>query len=186
VLGFLGRKKNTIDNWRFDLASAAPDNDILLIRSCDFQASSPILYSLIKNYEQFYGIFSGLNRNYENAYIFSNSTFTSVLGRNIIDVNFFGRDFYNRYKLNIRKLTFDSCFIDNVFKSQEQFREEGLPLTPAAWMLLRNTLLGTKRRLVGNAGESDPLTIQDFFIRYKKGSMKFRLIINRSRNSATI
>jgi Reverse transcriptase (RNA-dependent DNA polymerase) len=178
-------KKNTIDNWRFDLACAAPDNDILLIRSCDFRDSSPILFSLIKNYEQFYGIFSGVNRNYERAYIFSNSTFISVLGGNTIDVNFFGRDFYNRYKLNIRKLTFDSCFIDNVFKSQEHFRNEGLPLTPAAWMRLRNTLLGTKRRLMSTVGETDPLTIQCFFTRYKKGSMKFRSIMNKARNNAT-
>ena len=63
-----------IDNWRFDLASLAPVNNILLIRSSDVDPDiNPILHNFAICYTHFYGCFSRLNGNYKEAFIFEKS-----------------------------------------------------------------------------------------------------------------
>ena len=64
---WIGRAvKLPIDNWRFDLRSAAPDSNILLIRPCDLNPEvNPILHNFVKSYVYFYREFCRINGNYK-------------------------------------------------------------------------------------------------------------------------
>ena len=105
-----------IDNWRYDLALTSPDCNILQIKSRDLNANSnPILKYLAESYEEFYSCFSRLNGNYKEAYIFDNAAFVrGPRDTRKLDPDFFGLDFYTRYRIHIRKLTFNNCFCGSV------------------------------------------------------------------------
>ena len=168
-----------IDNWRTDLRSNAPSDNILLIRSSDIcKSDHPILHNLARSYEDFYGEFSKINGNYKLAYIFENPAFcrnNSDLRQ--IDKKFFGQDFENS-SAQIRKLTFSNCFIGNRVKSQEELAEMGVILSPANWMRLQGALLSSRNRLRKNSeSESLAQSIEDFMGKVKKGSKKFRLVL---------
>ena len=96
-----------IDNWCFDLATLAPLNNILLLRTSDVDPNvNPILAKLVKSYSTFYSCFSKINGNYKEAFVYENDAFS--LNQQLIDRDFFGHVFYNRYKNIIRSLTFSS------------------------------------------------------------------------------
>ena len=143
----------TIDNWRFDLANLAPDNNILLLRKSDINPIvHPILANLVTSYSDFNGKFSAVNGNYKEAYIFENDAFQ--FQNNKIDVEFFGRNFYDRYKSKVRSLIFSSCYIGPRLKTVAEFAADGLPLTSVVWMRLqaalthsRNVCIEKSRRL---------------------------------------
>ena len=83
----------TIDNWRFDMASAAPSNNILLLRKCDLDpALYPISYNIVASFSEFYDAFSAVNGNYKEAYIFDNNAFN--LNGEPIGPDFFGINFF--------------------------------------------------------------------------------------------
>ena len=112
------------------------------------------------------------------AYIFENPAFcrnNSDLRQ--IDKKFFGQDFENS-SAQIRKLTFSNCFIGNRVKSQEELAEMGVILSPANWMRLQGALLSSRNRLRKNSdSESLAQSIEDFMGKVKKGSKKFRLVL---------
>ena len=114
--------KLTIDNWRYDLALASPDCNILQIKSRDLNANSnPILKYLAESYEEFYSCFSRLNGNYKEAYIFDNAAFVrGPRDTRKLDPDFFGLDFYTRYRIHIRKLTFNNCFVGQRLKTIDE------------------------------------------------------------------
>jgi hypothetical protein len=136
-----------IDNWQYDLMSLAPGNNIALLRPVDVPIENhPILHHLVKAYKDFYGNFCGCDSNYLMAYIFDNPLF--LWGPNFtstINISSFGRQFYDNHKDRIRALKFSECFNGLFFKDLEQFRADGLPLTPATWMQLRASQLRTRQ-----------------------------------------
>ena len=130
----------TIDNWRYDLAHAAPLNNIFLIRKRDVDPLlNPILYNLVSSYCDFYSAFSAVKGNYKTAYIFDNDSFR--LNNEKIDPDFFGINFYNAHKPIIRSLTFSQCFMGPRMKTPGEFAADGLPLLPAVWMRLQAAIL---------------------------------------------
>ena len=141
--------KLTIDNWRFDLALASPDCNILQIKSRDLNANSnPILKYLAESYEDFYSSFSCVNGNFKEAYVFDNAAFVrGPRDTRKLDPDFFGLDFYNRYRIHIRKLTFNNCFVGHRVKTIDEFLDDGLPLSPALWFRLQAALLYAKNNL---------------------------------------
>jgi hypothetical protein len=137
------------DNWRYDLRFLAPGNNILLLRESDIDKNLHlILYECVADYNLFYDKFCTVNSNFKKACIFGNQSFK--LGPDYarsISANSFGVDFYNRYKNYFRSLTFENCFSQGAFKPLADFVADGFPLTPAAWMQLRASLLRTKALL---------------------------------------
>ena len=112
--------KLPIDNWRFDLRSAAPDSNILLIRPCDHNPEiNPILHNFVEFYVSFYGEFCRINGNYKEAYIFSNPAFTRGPDTvQLLDAAFFANPNVNAdINFNIRSLKFCDCFVGNRLKS---------------------------------------------------------------------
>ncbi len=106
----------------------------------------------------------------------------------MIDIGFFGKNFYYRYRDKIRSLTYDDCFLGNNFRTIDEFSSIALEFTPALWMRLRSALL--LARLTLNQIESDnatndiivatPHTLSNFLSRTVKGSKKFRQVIDKS------
>ena len=72
--------------------------------------------------------------------------------------------------------------MDRRFKTQREFADAGLPLTPATWMRLQATLLHSRQSLK-KADDSDNLSssIITFFNKITKGSKQFRRIIYSSK-----
>ena len=173
--------RSPIDNWRFDLRAAAPEHNITLIKSCDLSPEfNPILHGMALSFEYFYGEFSKLNGNYKNAYIFRNPAICRGGDTDLmLDINFFGEDFYHAHKPRIRKLTFSDCFVGDRVKTVAELAQDGLPLQPACWLRLQAALHLARNRLRKN-DESEQATenLDTFLSRVKKGSKKFRLILD--------
>ena len=91
------------------MASAAPGNNIFLLRKCDLDpALYPITHNIVASYSKFYGAFSAVNGNYKEAYIFDNNAFN--LNGEPLGQDFFGVNFYNANKYAIRNFNFFSMF----------------------------------------------------------------------------
>jgi hypothetical protein len=165
-----------IDNWQIDLLSLAPGNDISLIRPTDVPVGiHPILHNIVLAYYEFYGCFSGCDSNYLEAYIFDNPVFKwGPHYITTINSSSFGQRFYDTYKEKIRSLKFSDCFNNMHFKDPRQFREEGLPLTPAVWMQLRASLLRTRQLLTNRNLNNKCVEIGDFLRAGIKGSKRYR------------
>jgi hypothetical protein len=177
--------KNTIDNWRYDLASSAPNNNILLIRPTDVPVGDhPILHNIAKSYQIFYSAFSAKDNNYKTSVIFDNNIFTvpPTFVTNV-DVDFFGRNFYEENKELIRRLTYIDCFMNNQYRTIDQFRAIGLNLSAATWMRLRAVLFRARDRLNALPRDARSQSINEYVQRYKKGSKLTRKIIEQVRTT---
>jgi hypothetical protein len=171
---------NTIDNWRLRLRLGSPCSDITLIKSIDFNPSeSPVLYELARAFKLFVNCFSKIGNNLLNVPVFMNKSVSrSKCDLRLIDINFFGKKFYNCNMNAIRKLTISDCFVDGNFKSLAEFANMQLPLTYSLWMQLRSALL-LARRTIGDSALV-PVTLTKFLTSFKRGSKKFREVIDRS------
>jgi exonuclease III len=173
--------KLRIDNWRHELASLSPGNNICAIRCCDIDKSTnPILYDLVDSYVKFYGEFTRLGNNIENAMIFDNPAFTGTNGVRI-NSRLFGVEFFNRYRDAIRALKFNDCFTNDTFKDLGGFRDMGVPIKLAAWMQLRAILLLSRQRIKKDNLHGKKLATSNnigiFLSSIVKGSKKFRRIL---------
>jgi hypothetical protein len=170
--------KKRIDNWRYDLHVIAPLNNPLLIRSSDINANRhPILHSICESYEKFYSEFCYCDENYKLGYIYDNNAFRDPETGQRIGKNFFGNDFYDQHTNAIRSLNFNDCFSNLGFKTMREFAGIGLPLTPAMWMRIRNTLLHFKANHVQKNVKTN--NISNFVSRWKKGGKVIRHYIQK-------
>jgi hypothetical protein len=170
-----------IDNWRFDLKNLAPDQNILHIRNIDVSAqNNPILYNLVCAYTNFADSFFLKDGNYKMSPIFMNPAFVrSGTDNGLLDIAFFTRNIYTRSEKEIRKLTFNDCFINGTFKDQANFRQMNIELTGTVWSRLRSAMIHAKKTLPNRPNQKNTTMALDTFIHsFKKGSKKFREIIN--------
>ena len=171
-----------IDNWREDLRSASPDNKIELIRESDINRNlNPILANFVKSYVNFYGEFTRQNNNYKMAYIYDNPAFTRNLNATrTIDHEFFGPETMLRSGNLIRSLTFFDCYTGDRMKTTAEFAESGIFLSAATWLRLQGALLTARNRYRNDdITQSACTTIDAFFNSIKRGSKKFRIILDR-------
>jgi hypothetical protein len=97
----------------------------------------------------------------------------------LLDIPFFTRTIYERSEKEIRKLTFNDCFLNGTFKDQANFRRMNIELTGTVWTRLRNAMIHAKKTLPNRPNQKNTTMTLDTFIRsFKKGSKKFREIIN--------
>jgi hypothetical protein len=129
---------NLIDNWRLRMTLKCPDNDITLLRKIDIDPiESPIHYGIAEAYELFVNCFSRTGTNYKTIPIFNNSVFCrSKSDTRLLDLDFFGKKFYNEYCTPIRKLRYVDCFVNGVCKDIPQFQTDGLNFSDSLWMKL--------------------------------------------------
>jgi exonuclease III len=121
----------TIDNWRLRLKLGCPNFDVSLLKKCDFDSvCNPILFNIAEAYELFMNCYGKIGNNHNVVPIFANSSITrSRDDKRLIDIDFFGKKFYNENRTVIRKLKVPDCFSGTNFKSMAEFASDGLVLT---------------------------------------------------------
>jgi hypothetical protein len=117
--------------------------------------------------------------------IFCNPSFVrSKYDGNLLDRSFFGKTFFDLHSDTIRSLTFENCFTAKGFKSMNEFAAMSLPLSQVGWIRLRSALLYAKEKFRHNMNFANnippPKSIEEFLGTVKKGSKKFRDIIDKS------
>ncbi len=163
---------------------AAPDGNLANLRACDIQErDSVVLHEIAWAFKYFSGCYSLLDNNYRKNSIFQNiAVCRSGSDNRLLDIDFFGRKFYNDNRCRIRSLTFDDCFIDGKFRSPSSFKDIGLDLPLGLWMRLQTALTYSKkinRYDIENVSEGK--SISEFMKRTKRGSKRYRTIIDSSR-----
>jgi hypothetical protein len=140
---------NTIDNWRLRFRLACPAFDVTLVRSIDFdRRSTPILFEVASAFETFVGCFGKIGNNLSVVPIFLNpSIVRSLTDRRLLDIAFFGKQFYESHKDAIRKLTINECMIESRFKNIDEFNDMNLPFSIKTWMGLRSAIILAKKKL---------------------------------------
>jgi hypothetical protein len=171
---------NNIDNWRLRLRILSPSSDVTLLRSIDVDRyTSPILFNIAEAYDLFVRCYSCIGNNLLVAPIFLNrAVCRSRFDKKLLDIEFFGKKFYNDHRDEIRKLTISGCLNGNSFKTLEEFRSMNLPLSLSTWMSLRSAVLLAKKNIP--SVDTPPITLDTFLSRIKKGSKAFRTVIDRS------
>jgi hypothetical protein len=171
---------NNIDNWRLRLRILSLCSDVTLLRSVDIDRFiSPILYNIAEAYDLFVRCYSNIGNNLLVTPIFLNrAVCRSRFDKKLIDIEFFGKKFYKNHRDEIRKLTINSCFSGNNFKSQDEFRGMNLPFSMNTWMSLRSAVILAKKNIPSI--DTPPLPLDAFLSRIKKGSKAFRNVIDRS------
>jgi hypothetical protein len=173
----------TIDNWRLRLKLGCPNFDVSLLKKCDFDSvCNPILFNIAEAYELFLNCYGKIGNNHNVVPIFANSSITrSRDDKRLIDIDFFGKKFYNENSTVIRKLTVPDCFSGTNFKSMAEFASDGLVLTVSLWMRLRSALLLYKSSLQPlPVSDERPMSVVHFLSRIKRGSKPFRTVIDKS------
>jgi hypothetical protein len=171
---------NNIDNWRLRLRISSPCSDVTLLRSVDIDRfSSPILYNIAEAYDLFVRCYSNIGNNLLVTPIFLNrAVCRSRFDKKLLDIDFFGKKFYNSHRDEVRKLTINNCFSGNSFKSLDEFRGMNLPFSMNTWMSLRSAVILAKKNIPSI--DTPPLPLDAFLSRIKKGSKAFRNVIDRS------
>ena len=171
-----------IDNWRFDLTSSCPDNNILALRSSYLNpVVSPILHYLAGCYEKFYISYTEINDNFREAYVFENTCFKrSRVSSECIDSTFFGRDFFEANKAKICTLKFSDFFSDGRVKDLAAIRDAGLPITVANWLALQAAgSLAWSTMKKHTTLEERVAPIENTFRRNIKGSRYYKNILEK-------
>jgi hypothetical protein len=173
----------TIDNWRLRLKLGCPNFDVSLLKKCDFDSvCNPILFNIAEAYDLFLNCYGKIGNNHNVVPIFANSSITrSGDDKRLLDIDFFGKKFYNENRSVIRKLTLPDCFSGTNFKSMFEFASDGLVLTVSLWMRLRSALLLYKSRMqLVPASDEQPMPVVQFLNKIKRGSKPFRTVIDKS------
>jgi len=145
--------------------------------------SNPILYNMAACFEKFIFSFSATNENFMHAWIFENPCMVlDQRNNNFLTETFFDQEFFLANKNKIRNLTMNSLVnANNTLKTKQQFETiSGLTLTDIKF----GRLLGLARTAIANFSGRGDLTVairsdtaQNFCMRIKKGSKRFRNII---------
>jgi hypothetical protein len=88
---------------------------------------------------------------------------------------------YQRSKNEIRALTYENCFINDVFRSREQFQELGIFLTGTLHLRLQSAVLHAKKKYSKKSSIKKEKTVATFLKSFKKGSKKFRSCFDANR-----
>jgi hypothetical protein len=131
------------------LRALSPCSDVTLLRSIDINRhSSPILYNIAEAYELFVRCYGSTGSNLLVTPIFLNKyVCRSRFDKKLLDIEFFGKSFYNNHRNEIRKLTINDCYEGNIFKSLDEFREMNLPFNTVTWMALRSAVILAKKNI---------------------------------------
>jgi hypothetical protein len=147
---------------------------------------NPIIYNIVEAYNVFTTCYTKIGNNFSVVPIFCNPFFVrSKHDNNLLDKSFFGSLFFETHENRIRTLTYSDCFILDRYRNLDEFAGIGLPLSQTLWLRLRAALLTAKGKRLNNHNEvgitiPDPKPISEFLNTVKRGSKKFRVIIDKS------
>jgi hypothetical protein len=171
---------NNIDIWRLRLRICSPCSDVTLLRSVGVdRISNPILFNVAEAYDLFLRCYSTIGSNLLVTPIFLNRSVCRLrFDKKLLDIDFFGKQFYNNHRNEIRKLTINDFFSGPGFKTPDEFRSMNLPFNMNTWMSLRSAVILAKKNIPNTV--TPPLSLNSFLSRIKRGSKAFRNVIDRS------
>jgi hypothetical protein len=116
--------------------------------------------------------------NFKLELIYNNPDFGT--GRNMsvkFDDTFFGAETMQRFRDNIKQLTWKKLIINAEFVTFDEFEFiSGISLTRGRYNQLKQTFLKLVKKFPEN--DPDPISIEIFFGRIKKGSRRFRNVMS--------
>jgi hypothetical protein len=176
------RASNLDEFWKRELFSKAYGTVFNLRKSTLSSKNNPILYYIADSFEKFTFKFTARNENFAMAYIYENPSLPLDVNHN----NYLKREFFSEQELllhekEIKKLTMDQILNpDFSLKSKHEFENiSSITLTDLKYTRLQGlarTAVMKYRRVDNNLKKRD--SIQNFCMRIKRGSKKFRQIIS--------
>jgi hypothetical protein len=142
--------------------------------------TNPILHNIVSAYTHFVGEYTKFSNNYKIIPLVDNPAFKrGPMENRLLDCTFFGNAYYKSNSPRLRALTVGDCFIEDNFRSVVEFAQLDLHFTQATWMRLRSSILYTKNKLhEPSPVYSRPLSLSSYLDSFKKGSKKFRKILD--------
>ncbi len=173
-----------IDNWRYDLVSLAPNQLVHNLRPSDINRNAnPILYNIVSASYELLSEYTYSGTNYKTSSFVDNPAFTRGPRDNgLIDCNYFGSRFYWKYMAILRNLKFEQCYQEGRYMSIEDYSVIGVDMSIAQWMRLNMTLSYNNRKFATLTSDrvcAPPAPLIDFYKKIKKGSKKFRIVIEQ-------
>jgi hypothetical protein len=181
-IAWIKRARVTDDWWKIALYSRCYGT-IFNIRSSDFNPrKEPCLYSIASSYERFLVSYTKLNENYRDSYIFDNNALTMGLRDNRkLTKNNFTPGFFRAYGDRLKILTIRDLLRDDTtaIHREEFIRRTNIPIPFLTFQALIG-ILETARVRYGKItdAEKKSLDITTFINRSKKGSKRFRVVLN--------
>jgi hypothetical protein len=92
----------------------------------------------------------------------------------MMDRSFFGLNFYERYRNNIRDLRLIDCYNNGNFKTQQKFAAMGLPISANVWFCLSGAIKKAVKRYkkTDHLLEEKQETLLHFLKKLKKAQKK--------------
>jgi hypothetical protein len=167
--------------WKRELFKNSSSNIFNLRKSFFDEQKNPILYYIARCFEKFTFKFTPINENFRKCYIFENPTLKfDANHQNYLSKAFFGEDIYVRYKRQIHCLTVDSLLNqDNSIKSKDEFEHQtGIFVNVQKYLKLCGLVRTANVTFSKNTVlEKKSDSIQNFCMRIRRGSKKFRNIL---------
>ncbi len=177
------KRARAIDDWWKIALSSRCYGTIFNIRSTDFDPRKELcLRSIVSSYERFLVSYTKLNENFKDSYIFDNTALTMGLRDNRkFNKNNFTPGFFRAYGERLKKLTIRDLLRDEVtaIHRDEFIRRTNIPIPFLTFQALIG-VLETARVKYGKVTtvEKESLDITTFINRSKKGSKRYRVVLN--------
>jgi hypothetical protein len=182
------------DTWRWKLGRACGFVFSNLRSGSVNRAESPIAANIVQSLVRFQEMFYTTNENFLQAHLVDNRMFLRAPPerrapvRGVVDRNLLGAAFYDGHKETLLKLRMSCIVRNNVVVDYRTLRADtGLNFTQAAYFNLvtaANFAITKYADKDGSNGTSE--SIEWFLGTIKKGSKKFRRILDKKRNATDV
>jgi len=179
ICSWIRRADNNIDDYWKHRLWLATSGDIFY---CDINSfceiKSPVLYNIIKCYNEWVPFFWKFNENFREARIIDNELLSLQRNSNIkVSLEFF-QDYLPGHKVTICRLTLRNVHNGNRFVSLEEFEAAtGIPISQRKLTALRGVFETAEIRLKKHStAQQTSIKLPDFIRGIKRGCKKFRKI----------
>ena len=169
------------DNWSYDLKRLSYCNPLTLHPSVVAKTTHPILHNIAVSWKKFTTEYYHINNNITKSYILNNTLITrSREDRNILNSNFFNQNPAIDL-IQLAKTKIEHVWSGNALKTIEDIETSTtIYLSHLTHFRLGNALTTFFRnRRIPVTHSNLSLSIENFLMRFKKGSRQFRLILSQ-------
>jgi hypothetical protein len=178
---------NVNDAWRWTLVKSCNFNlDMLRVENVD-KTMHPIAYNIVSSISEFQKCYWQKNENFLTAPLVNNAFFFRAAPerrapvRGCVDKNLLGEPLYTRHKETLLSLRMNTLVAGNRVVSLERLRQiTGINFSENVYMYLSTAGRFAIKKYSGkNDSDGSSLTMSAFMSRIKKGSNRYRKIIER-------
>jgi hypothetical protein len=179
---WIRRSINLDELWKRELFYGSKGTIFNIRKNCFDRRINPILFYIATCFEKFIFNFTSVNENFRKAFIFDNPSLPlDANHNNFVRKSFFEIEYFLMNEKKIRELKVDMILNpDSTIKNRNDFElTSGLQISELKFNKLRSLVLNaaTKHTKI-EYNEKGIDTIQNFCMRIKRGSKKYRKIIS--------